>query len=145
MGKPRYVILAFQTNKQHNILADKSTFDHCKVQNVKIFLNNESYPYIDFNTSFDQKRFTLAYYLHNQLQVLYYRCDSYPLLSPEMFSRMTPLLVFDTSKQNERVVDCRIEIISKVNIPANTAVYCLILYYRVVSYNCFSGLVNMVS
>ena len=146
--KPRHVILALQTGRQHSLTADKSMFDHCKIENVKIFLNSESYPYVDLNASFDTEGFMLPYYLYSQFQSSYYGREPCPVLSPAQYRNMAPLIVIDTSKQNEHfqnsTVDCRIEITCKENVPANTAAYCLILHDRVVQYDCFSGLVKMV-
>ena len=44
LEKPRFVILGFQTNRKNNTNRSSSNFDHCNLTNVKLFLNNQSYP-----------------------------------------------------------------------------------------------------
>ena len=45
LEKPRYVVLAFQTDRKNNIRKDMSCFDGCKLKDVKVFLNSQHYPY----------------------------------------------------------------------------------------------------
>lgn len=64
MEKPRYVILAFQTNRHNNVLTDSSQFDHCDLTNVKLYLNCKSYPYDDMNLDFSANRYALLYHMY---------------------------------------------------------------------------------
>lgn len=50
--KPRYVIVAFQTNRKNEFTATAPKFDHCKLRNIKLFLNSEFYPYDALNLDF---------------------------------------------------------------------------------------------
>lgn len=50
LAKPRYVVVALQTNRSENVQQDTSNFDHCNISDVKLFLNNDYYPYGDLNT-----------------------------------------------------------------------------------------------
>ena len=43
--KPRYIVLAFQTNRKDQRKQYANRFDHCSITNVKIFLNSQYDPY----------------------------------------------------------------------------------------------------
>ncbi len=64
------------------------------------------------------------------------------------FKLHAPIFVFDCSRQNESLknsmVDIRIEIQARENIPANTSAYCLIINDNVVLYNPYTNVVNKV-
>ena len=59
LEKPRFVILGFKTNKKNVDRRNASHFDHCKITNVKLFLNNQSYPYVNLNLHKKTIRFIL--------------------------------------------------------------------------------------
>ena len=50
--KPRFIIVAFQTNKDGNQTKNPSTFDHVNLKNAYVTLNSDRYPAIDYNLSF---------------------------------------------------------------------------------------------
>jgi len=56
LEKPRYVIFSLQTGRKNIMSKDTSRFDHCKLNNVKLYLNSECYPYDDMNLDFDKNR-----------------------------------------------------------------------------------------
>ena len=60
--QPRYIIVAFQTDKDRNQEANPSIFDHCDLTNMYIMLNQERYPAVDHNLSFPNQQFSRAYY-----------------------------------------------------------------------------------
>ncbi|CAH1986993.1 unnamed protein product [Acanthoscelides obtectus] len=45
LEKPRFVIVAFQTDRKGQLTKNLSHFDHCNLSNIKLFLNSEIYPY----------------------------------------------------------------------------------------------------
>ncbi|CAF4298015.1 unnamed protein product, partial [Rotaria magnacalcarata] len=45
--KPRYIVLAFQTDKSDNQIKNPAIFDHCDVKNAYVQLNSERYPEMD--------------------------------------------------------------------------------------------------
>ncbi|XP_065667583.1 uncharacterized protein LOC136087891 [Hydra vulgaris] len=59
--RPRYVIVAFQTNKSGDQNTNPSIFDHCDLSNIYISLNSERYPAVDYNLSFPNQQFSRAY------------------------------------------------------------------------------------
>jgi len=56
LEKPRYVIFALQVIRKNIMSENTSQFDHCNLNNVKLYLNSEFYPYNDMNLDFDKNR-----------------------------------------------------------------------------------------
>ena len=61
LEKPRYVVLMFQTARKNEIAKNASEFDHCKLTNVKLFLNDKYYPCDNLNLDIPKNRFALLY------------------------------------------------------------------------------------
>lgn len=146
LEKPRFVILAFQTNRKGIATKNASQFDHCNITNVKLFLNSQYYPYGNLNLDIEQNQFALLYEMFIHFQSAYYQnkdLQSDLLVGKNDFIKYTPLIVIDCSKQNESLkqaaVDVRIEFETKVPIPPSTTAYCLILHDRIIQYNPISG------
>lgn len=146
LEKPRYVIFALQTNKRSNITANAGTFDNCKLTNVKLFLNSQFFPYDNLNISFSKERYGILYDMYARFQSSFYGRTNSPLLTPEKFKSLAPIVVIDCSKQNESIknstVDIRIEFELEENIPAQTTAYCLILHDTIVTYTPLTGVVR---
>lgn len=147
LEKPRYIILAFQTDKKNKSDQDSSTFNHCNFTNVKLYLNSESYPYENLNIRFDKKQYSLLYDMYTQFQRTYYNQEgSSALLSWSKFLDEAPLIVIDCSKQSEALktasVDVKLEFESTENFPPNTSAYCLIIHDKVCEYTPLTGIVT---
>jgi len=56
--KPRWIIVAFQTDKSGNHQHNPSIFDHCNLTNMFVMLNSRRYPEIDY----DDKNFTQQFF-----------------------------------------------------------------------------------
>ena len=145
--KPRYVIVAFQTNRT-NVLNDSSQLDHCDITNVKLYLNNERYPYDDFNLNITENHFHELYYMVQNIQQTYYNQVSF--YNPTGYDLdnflKKPLFAFDCTRSDESVkagmVDVRLELEASKNFPANTAAYCLIIHDNLVRYSPFNSIVH---
>lgn len=148
LEKPRYIIYTQQHAKRNNLTANAGTFDHCKITNVKVFLNSQSFPYENLNVSFTKNRYCILYDMYARFQSSYYGKANTPLLDPENFESFAPIVVIDCSKQNESVksstVDIRLELEFEENIPNNTTAYCLILHDSIVTYTPLTGVVRKV-
>lgn len=70
--KPRYIFVAFQTNKNLVAAADASLLDHCNISDVKLYLNNERYPYDDMNLNFAESSYHELYLAFSKIQQTYY-------------------------------------------------------------------------
>lgn len=139
LEKPRFVILAFQTDRKNQKAKDVSRFDHCNLTDIKVHLNSESYPYDDLNIKFDRDQYALLYDMFMKFQSTYYGRHAQSFISLENFKSNAPLFVIDCSHQNESIksgaVDIRVEFKTAQNIPASTTAFCLLLHDRIVEYN----------
>ena len=60
--KPRWIIVAFQTDKSRDQQHNPSIFDHCNLTNIFVMLNSRRYPEIDYDdTNFTQQKFSRVY------------------------------------------------------------------------------------
>lgn len=146
LEKPRFVIFALQTDKKNQRAKDVSLFDHCRLSDIKLYLNSETYPYDNLNINFNDARFALLYLMYVQFQQSYYGRNCESVLSREDFKNFAPIVVLDCSRQNETIksgsVDVRLEFKTSENIPANTSAYCLLLHDRIVEYNPLTSVVR---
>ena len=136
LEKPRYVIIGLRKNDDKE--KDNSKFDHCNLTNVKVYLNSVMYPYNDLNLDFGKKNYALLYDMYTSFQESYYEKGTRsPLLSPSQFLERGPIIVIDTSKQNDSVtassVDVSLEIEASENLKGVSA-YCILIHDRIVEY-----------
>lgn len=143
---PRHVLIAFQTAKKNKITSNMSTFDHCRLSNIRVFLNSDRFPYNDLYLDFDNNKFATLYDMFAKFRSAYYHTENEPLFAPKDFKVIAPITHIDCSKQKESMqsasVVMRIEFETSQNIPSNTAAYCLILHDRVFSYNPLTKIVK---
>lgn len=125
--KPRYVVLTFQTGRKNNLKKDMSCFDHCNLEDIKLYLNSQYYPYDNVRGNW-----SLFYEMYARFQSSYYGSSNSPIMNLDTFKEKCPLFVIDCSKQNDSLrsgpVDVRIEFEFKDNVPQNTTAYCLIIH-----------------
>lgn len=149
LEKPRFVILGLQTNRKNNVSKSSSIFDHCKVTNVKLFLNSQYFPYDSLNLKFDEGKYGIIYEMYAYFRQSYYNAPVDPLLDLCTFREKAPLFVIDCSRQNDSLktgpVDVRLEIESSEDIPDNTTAYCLIINDRLFEYRPLSNIVRKLS
>lgn len=150
MEKPRYLILGFQKDRK-KLTADASHFDHCDINDVKLFLNSEVYPYDQLNIKFDINRYDFLYNMYANFQKSYMHQErSEPLFDRKEFKEIAPLTVLDLSRQVESFkqnvqVDTRLEITFNKPIEENTIAYALIIHDRLVYYNPNTNLVKILT
>lgn len=142
--KPRYVVLAFQTNRKGDMTKDMSQFDACELVDVKLYLNSNYYPYDNIRGNF-----CLFYDMFANFQPSYYGTPGSPTLDFNDFKTKCPIYVIDCSKQDDSIktgpVDVRLDIQTKTAIPANTYGYCLIIHDSHYTYTPITGEVKKVS
>lgn len=150
LTKPRYVIVAFQTNRNDIVTANASEFDHCNITNMKLFMNNQQYPYDSLDLNFTGGNYFQLLHMLIKIQTTYYGCssDTKWLTDNNLFTLLAekPVFAFDCSRSDERVkggmVDVRIEMDASQNFPNNTKAFCLVIHDNLVWYSPFSGLVR---
>jgi hypothetical protein len=150
LEKPRYIILALQTDKQHQITKDPSKFDNCNITSLKVHLNSEVYPYEDIHLDFDSNRYSRAYEMYNNFRYNYYNSSTLEsLTSWSNFKAETPIFIIDTRYQNDNLkqgpVDVKIELKASKDIPPRTTAFCLILHDCLVELKPLTGEVNKLS
>lgn len=149
LEKPRFIILGLQTDRKFNTSKSSSIFDHCKVSNVKLFLNSQYFPYDCLNLKFEKGKYGILYEMYANFRQSYYGSSIDPLLDLNTFKEKAPLFVIDCSRQNDSLktgpVDVRIEIECSEDIPDNTTGYCLIINDRLFEYKPLSNIVRKLS
>ncbi|XP_065639696.1 uncharacterized protein LOC136072409 [Hydra vulgaris] len=123
--KPRYIIVGFQTIKDGNQELSPSIFDHCDLKNMYIMLNQEKYPAVDNNLLFPNQQFSRAYRDASTFSEKFYGMNeliTQSNITPADNKDLYPLMVFDVSKQSERlkssVVDVQIKAAFNAAVPA---------------------------
>ncbi|XP_050509170.1 uncharacterized protein LOC126886340 [Diabrotica virgifera virgifera] len=149
LESPRHVIIAFQNNRKGNLLKDMSQFDHCNLRNIRVFLNSNRFPYNDLELDFESNRFATLYEMFANFQESYYHLTSnQPLLTPQEFKTMAPIIYIDASRQPEIIqsgsVTMRIEFETTQPIGTNISAYCLILHEKEFYYNPLTKIVRQV-
>ena len=139
--KPRYIIVAFQTDKDGDQQKNPSIFSHVKLKNMYVTLNSTRYPVVDYDLSFTKQQYSRAYGDAASFRTKYYNMDelvSNPNITPSDYKDLFPLFVFDVSKQSEKlkhsVTDIQIKARFNENVPANTEAYAVVISDRVVSF-----------
>lgn len=148
LSKPRYVVVAFQTNRNHNVKANSTFFDHCSVTNLRLFLNNVRYPYDDTHMNVAEGEFSETMNILNQIQNGYYNNTQHtnPNNLLATIGNQVFLYPFDCSRSDESMkngmVDVRIEIDALKNFPPDTTAYCLIIHDNMIQYSPATGIVT---
>jgi len=139
--KPRYIIVGFQTDKDGNQEANPSVFDHCDLKNMYIMLNQERYPAVDYNLSFPNQRISRAYRDAATFSEKFYGMNELITqgnITPSDYKDLFPLLVFDVSKQSERlkssVVDVQIKATFNTAVPAGTEAFAVVISDRMLQF-----------
>lgn len=143
--KPRFVLVAFQTNKKQ-VTAESYTYDNCNIRSIKLYLNNEYFPYDNMECDFPNDRFIEQFRAFCSIQKSYYPAEED---NPYQYTygdfKLYPIFAFDCSRTDESLlggaVDIRLEIDARANFPANTSASCLIIYDNYFEYSPFSSIV----
>ncbi|XP_030767153.1 uncharacterized protein LOC115890929 [Sitophilus oryzae] len=143
--RPRYVCIAFQTDRKDNSKASVSEFDHLNLRNIRLWLNSEIYPFENQNFDFKKKRYTEAFQIYCDFQKIFYgRNTSFPLFNYDSFEKF-PIFVIDSSKQEDiksSTVDVKLEFEASENFPLNTRCYCIIVHDKIFEYSALTTAVK---
>ena len=144
--KPRYVIFFFQTNRNDNPLKSSSEFDHCNLRNIKLILNNDSFPQEDLDQNVTTK-FNEFYDMYCALYQKFSESNIDPQLSYEQFKK-SPLYIIDCSHQNENprsgACSIRVEFECGSDIEAGTSANCIIIRDCIYEYTPLSGSMQVI-
>ena len=139
--KPRYIVVAFQTEKDGDQTKNPSIFDHVNLKNMYVMLNATRYPAVDYNISFANQQFSRPYGEAAIFGVKFFGMDeliTHPNINPSDFKTLYPLFMFDISKQREKlkssVLDIQIKAQFTENIPAGTEAFALVISDRFLTF-----------
>ena len=139
--KPRYILVGFQTDKDGSQEANPSIFNHCDLKNMYIMMNQERYPAVDYNLSFPNQQFARAYYEASRFSEKFYGMDQLVTqsnITPSDFKDLFPIMVFDVSKQSERlksgVVDIQIKATFNAAVPASTEAFAVVVSDKMLNF-----------
>src|ERR1700755_2083586 len=146
--KPRFIILDFQENKDDNQVVNPAIFDHCNLTNACVRLNSERYPEMDLQLDFNENHFTTAYkMLSDYFNHIIYKGKNCSITLLE-YRNLYPLLVFDVSKQSEKlknsVTYIKITASFQKNISKPTKAYALVLSERILKLESDGNKMNIV-
>jgi len=123
--KPRWIIVAFQTDKSGNQEHNPSIFDHCNLTNMFVMLNSRRYPEIDYDdTNFTQQKFSRVYGDAAVFRTKFYHLEdliSNPNITPADYKELFPMYVFDVTKQSEKLKNSVTDIQIKAQLSENAA------------------------
>lgn len=149
LSRPRYVLLAFQTNRNNNIVLSRCWFDHLSLTDARLYLNSECYPQESLQLNFGESKGAIAYSMYVKFKESYYHDGTGATSDPVMTYNdwlASPIYVFDCSRQNELLktssVDVKIEFETQNNVAANTSAYCLIIHDNIMQYNPLTSIIT---
>lgn len=100
MEKPRFVFIAFQTDRKNRANKNASHFDFCNLDTIKLFLNSKYYPSDNLN-----RKKSVLFDMYSRFQSSYYiGSDDEPYLDRFTYQEETPLVVTDCPKQTETLL-----------------------------------------
>ena len=129
---PRFIIVGFQTNKSGNQEANPSIFDNVNVSNIYVMLNSIRYPTADNNISFLAQKISRVYG-----DVAEFR-SKFGWFDITDYRNLYPLILFDVSKQSEKLkystTDIQIKMHFSANVPANNQAYAVTISDRLINF-----------
>ena len=135
--KPRFIVVGFQTDREGDLKKNLGLFDHCNLKNTYVLLNNQRYPAMDYHVDFPKNHYNGLYREFYQFMQKFYGINdsvSSTSVDPIAYKHLFPLIVYDVSRQSERiqqaVVDITIQCYFSQNVPAKTKAYCLMISDR---------------
>jgi len=102
--KPRWIVIAFPTEKTGDATKNPAIVDHANLKNMYVMLNSTRYPVVDCNLSFANQQFSRVYGDASLFGIKYFGMDGLITrsnISPVDYKSLFPLFVFDVSKQSE--------------------------------------------
>lgn len=134
LNKPRYVFVAFQTDKKDKKTANASKFETMTIDNVRLYLNSNVYPYHMHDVNLACGRYSELYEAYANIQSSYYNDVEGKNLFTNTYGafQKDTIFAFDTSRADESLtngsIDIKLDIKANKNIEPKTTAFCLIIY-----------------
>lgn len=143
---PRYVIVAFQTNKLDNPDMDPTMFDHINVTDVRLILNGEYYPHERLRFDFSKNDYVEAFYNYTEFASSYKNITEKQILLDYAVFKNHAIFVIDCSKRIEPLktttVDVKLDIEVAEGFPDKTRAYCIIIHDCVMEHHPLSEMIK---
>lgn len=144
--RPRYVVVAFQTDRRNTIGKDSTQFDHINISDLRLQLNSELYPFERMKIDFTRNQYAEPFLnMLNFQKTFYGKPNAESIISYADFKKQT-LYVFDCSRHVDALkpttVDIKLIMESRQNFPANTKAYAIIIHDVMIEYRPLSGAVK---
>ena len=146
---PRWVYVAFQTDKAAQQDKNPAIFDHCNAEDVWLELNGIPYPSLRNNTDFAKMRFAALYNSIASFLPNYYGITSgqQSNISPVDFASLYPLHIIDLTKQPERikhgVMNMTLRGLFREAVKAKTQAYIVIASDRILTFQSDGNKMNV--
>ncbi|XP_068991480.1 uncharacterized protein [Neodiprion pinetum] len=85
IAKDPAISMRFQTARRNEPLRNASVFAHCRIRDVKLFLNSQCYPYGNMHLDRYNNQYTILYDMYVWFQMTYCNKEAEPLLSKREF------------------------------------------------------------
>ena len=135
--QPRYIFLTFQTDRAENQEKNFATYDHCGITSAHVLLNNDKYPLNAFEIDFDENHYDRIYTQFAEFIQKFHGIDDMVAstsVDPLSYKSLYPIIMFDVSKQSERlksgVTDITLQCKFKENVAANTVAHVIMISDR---------------
>jgi hypothetical protein len=139
--KPRYILVAFQTDRAGNQDSNTSNFDHCNLKTTYIMMNQERYPAVDYNLSFPNQQFSRAYEDAASFSEKFYGMDeliTQSNITLSDFKALFPIMVFDVTERSERLKSSVIYLQTKATfntaVAADTEAFAVVISDRLLNF-----------
>ena len=145
--KPRWIVIAFQTNRQNDVKKNTAQFDHCSLADCHVMLNSERYPYLDLNVDYAKGDYAILYRMFHEFRNSLYGSDDMAVNAIQ-FQKQCPFVVIDCTKQSERLRDALVDVQVKMrfvnNVPAGTKCHALLIGDRKMQMKLDRGKIDVV-
>ena len=104
--QPRFIFLAFQTDRAENQQKNFATYDHCNLTSAHVLLNNDRYPCNDFDSNFTMNHYDFLYHEFSSFIQKFFKIDKLvtnTMVDPISYKSLYPIIMFDVSRQSERL------------------------------------------
>ena len=139
--KPRFIIVDFQTAKDGDQTKNPYIFNHVNLENVYVLLSSDRYHAVDYHLLFPNQTFSRAYDDAAMFGVKFFGMDkliAQSNITTSDYKTLYSLIVFDVSKQMERlkssVVDIQIKAQFTENVPTNTKAFAVVISDKMLSF-----------
>ncbi|KAJ8671188.1 hypothetical protein QAD02_002447 [Eretmocerus hayati] len=96
LERPRFIIFRLQTARLDSKTKYSTEFDHCDIYHVRLYLNDEQYPYEDLNLDWKNQKVAVLFGMYESFRGSYYNVnDNKTLFTRTQFEDIAPIVVID--------------------------------------------------